>query len=80
LTLYQFDIRRAFLCAPIDREIKMKLPPWYAPPPGKTALLIKSLYGLRQAQSAFHMLFKFEKWLLKYGFTAIGGDQVTFLL
>eukprot|EP00961_Rhodomonas_salina_P230147 3109975-Rhodomonas_salina.1 len=70
LTLYQFDIRGAFLCAPLDREIYLKLPPGYSPPPGKTAKLLRSLYGLRQAPSAFHALF--EEWLLKYGFKPIG--------
>eukprot|EP00961_Rhodomonas_salina_P088041 1184233-Rhodomonas_salina.1 len=78
LMLYQFDIRGAFLCAPTDREIYLKLPCGYAQPPGKTAKLLRSLYGLRQAPSAFHSLF--EDWLLKYGFTAIGGDSVTFML
>eukprot|EP00961_Rhodomonas_salina_P213464 2883073-Rhodomonas_salina.2 len=77
LKLYQFDIKGAFLCAPIDREIYLKLPPGYTPPPGKTACLRKSLYGLKQAPSAFHGLF--ETWLLKYGFKPIGGDRVTFL-
>eukprot|EP00961_Rhodomonas_salina_P291375 3931950-Rhodomonas_salina.1 len=78
LTLYQFDIQGAFLCPPIDQEIYMKLPPGYSPPPGKTAKLLRSLYGLRQAPLAFHALFK--EWLLKYGFKPIGGDRVTFLL
>eukprot|EP00961_Rhodomonas_salina_P242944 3282171-Rhodomonas_salina.1 len=78
LTLYQFDIRGAFLCAPIDREIYLKLPPGYEPPQGKTAKLLHSLYRLKQAPFAFHSLF--EAWLLRYGFTAIGGDRVTFLL
>eukprot|EP00961_Rhodomonas_salina_P095357 1282766-Rhodomonas_salina.1 len=41
LTLYQFDIKGAFLCAPIAREIYLKLPPGYSPPPGKTARLRK---------------------------------------
>eukprot|EP00961_Rhodomonas_salina_P141099 1899312-Rhodomonas_salina.1 len=58
------------------------LPPGYEPPPGKSAKLRKSLYGLRQSpsvsQSAFHSLI--EGWLLKYWFKAIGNDQVTFLL
>eukprot|EP00961_Rhodomonas_salina_P179161 2417403-Rhodomonas_salina.1 len=62
LTLFQFDIRGAFLCADIDRDIYLKLPPGYEPPPGKTAKLRRSLYGLKQAPSAFHKLF--EQWLL----------------
>eukprot|EP00961_Rhodomonas_salina_P057935 778477-Rhodomonas_salina.1 len=69
LTLYQFDIRCAFLCVLIDREIYLKLPQGYEPPPGKTAKLLCSLYGLKQAPSAFHSLF--ESWLLHYWFTAI---------
>eukprot|EP00961_Rhodomonas_salina_P274476 3708651-Rhodomonas_salina.2 len=78
LTLFQFDIRGAFLCAEIDSDIYLKLPPGYEPPPGKTAKLHRSLYGLKQAPSAFHALF--EKWLLDHGFTPIGGDRVTFML
>eukprot|EP00961_Rhodomonas_salina_P145525 1958452-Rhodomonas_salina.2 len=78
LTLYQFDVQGAFLCPLIDSEIYLKLPPGYSPPPGKTAKLLHSLYGLLQAPSAFHALFK--GWLLKYGFKQIGGDRVTFLL
>ena len=35
LMLFQFDIRGAFLCADIDGEIYLKLPPGYEPPPGK---------------------------------------------
>eukprot|EP00961_Rhodomonas_salina_P105788 1424270-Rhodomonas_salina.3 len=56
------------------QEIYLKLPPCYSP----TAKLLRSLYGLQQAPSAFHALF--EEWLLKYGFKLIGGDRVTFLL
>eukprot|EP00961_Rhodomonas_salina_P068047 913380-Rhodomonas_salina.1 len=78
LTLYQFYIRGTFLCAPIDLEIYLKLPQGYEPPPGKTAKLLCSLYGLKQAPSAFHSLFK--SWLPRYGFTAIRGIRVTFLL
>eukprot|EP00961_Rhodomonas_salina_P291552 3932102-Rhodomonas_salina.1 len=76
-TLYQFNIKGAFLCTPIDREIYLKLPPGYEPPQGKTARLRRSLYGLKQAPLEFHGLF--EKWLLNYGFKPIGGDRVTFL-
>eukprot|EP00961_Rhodomonas_salina_P058230 782817-Rhodomonas_salina.1 len=80
LTLYQFDIRGVFLCAPIDWEIYLKLPQGYEPPQGKTAKLLRSLYGLKQAPSAFHRDSLFESWLLHYGFTAIRGNRVTFLL
>eukprot|EP00961_Rhodomonas_salina_P267278 3611621-Rhodomonas_salina.1 len=78
LTLYQFNILGMFLCALIDSEIYLKLPQGYKPPLGKTTKLLRSLYGLKQAPTVFHSLF--ESWLLRYGFTAIVGDQVTFLL
>eukprot|EP00961_Rhodomonas_salina_P199231 2687366-Rhodomonas_salina.1 len=76
--LFQFDVRGAFLCADVDTDIFLKLPPGYQPPPGKTAKLRKSLYGLKQAPMAWHALIK--KWMLKYGFKPIGQDSITFML
>jgi len=76
LMLKHWDIRGAFLCADLDEDIYVRLPPGHEPPLGKTAKLLKSLYGLRQAPACFHHLL--EKWLLKYGFTPIGADRVTF--
>ena len=71
-----WDIKGAFLCSDIDKEIYLRLPLGYEPPPGKTACLLKSLYGLRQASSAFNTLL--ERWLCAYGFVSIGGDKVIF--
>lgn len=76
LKLKHWDIKGAFLCAPIDKDIYLRLPPGYEPPPGKTAKLLKSLYGLRQSSMAFNALL--ERWLRAYGFVSIGGDKVTF--
>ena len=76
LSLMHWDVKGAFLCADIDKEIFLRLPPGYEPPPGKTARLRKSLYGLRQASAAFNSLL--ERWLRAYGFVCIGGDKVTF--
>eukprot|EP00961_Rhodomonas_salina_P148895 2004484-Rhodomonas_salina.1 len=38
---WQFDIQGAFLCADIDHDIYLKLPPGYEPPQGKSAKLRK---------------------------------------
>ena len=44
------------LCADIDKDMYLCLPPGYEPPPGKTAKLCKSLYGLRQSSMVFNTL------------------------
>eukprot|EP00961_Rhodomonas_salina_P283685 3834179-Rhodomonas_salina.1 len=62
LMLFQFDVRGAFLCADVDTDNFLKLPPGYQPQPGKTAKLRKRLYGLKQAPMAWHALI--EKWML----------------
>eukprot|EP00961_Rhodomonas_salina_P237517 3210811-Rhodomonas_salina.1 len=41
LMLFQFDVQGAFLCADVDTNIYLKLPPGYQPQPGKTAKLRK---------------------------------------
>jgi hypothetical protein len=76
LKLKHWDVRGAFLCADLEEEIYLRLPPGHEPPIGKTAKLLKSLYGLRQANACFHHIL--EKWLLEYGFRPIGADRVTF--
>jgi hypothetical protein len=78
LKLKHWDIKGAFLCADIDKDIYLRLPPGYEPAPGMTAKLNRSLYGLRQASSSFHKLL--EGWLLEYGFEPVGADRVTFKL
>eukprot|EP00961_Rhodomonas_salina_P273030 3689162-Rhodomonas_salina.1 len=62
LILFQFNVQGAFLCADIDTDIYLKLPPGYQPPPGKTAKLRKSLYCRKQAPMAWQALI--EKWML----------------
>ena len=78
LKLKHWDIKGAFLCSDIDKDIYLRLPPGYEPAPGMTAKLNRLLYGLRQASSSFHKLL--EGWLLEYGFEPVGADRVTFKL
>ena len=78
MMLKHWDITAAFMTANIDTEIYMDLPPGYALPPGKSILLAKSLYGLRQLPGLFHNML--ERWLLDYSFEPVGADQVIFKL
>jgi len=47
MTLKHWDISGAFMCADIDTEIYLEMPPGYRLPEGKAIKLKKSLYGLR---------------------------------
>ena len=72
LTLYQFDIKGAFLTAPCKEDIYLNLPGRYRLPKGKVLKLRKYIYGLRQSTSHWHKLF--ADWLTNYGFSNIDHD------
>ena len=71
--MLQFDIKTAFLYAPLDKPIYMQIPegvecPEVTDQENKVLLLLKALYGLKQAPrqwnkkfSAFLENFKFKK-------------------
>ena len=77
LTLYQFDIKGAFLMSSCKEDIYINLPGRYRLPKGKVLKLKKYIYGLRQ--SAFHWHQLFAKWLTNYGFENIDSDGVTWV-
>ena len=77
LTLYQFDIKGAFLNAPCKEDIYLNLPGKYRLPPGKVLKLRKYIYGLRQSAAHWHKMF--AKWLADYGFVNIDSDGVTWM-
>jgi hypothetical protein len=77
LTLYQFDIKGAFLMSPCKEDIYLNLPGRYRLPKGRVLKLKKYIYGLRQ--SAFHWHQLFAKWLANYGFENIDSDGVTWV-
>lgn len=66
------------MTADLDQELYLELPPGYELPPGKVALMRKSLYGLLQAGASFYK--HLSTWLKNYGFTPIGADGVTYVL
>ena len=78
LDLYAWDIAGAFCTSMCDKELYLQAPPGYPLPEGKCLKLIRSQYGLKQASSLFHD--DLERWMLEYGFEAVGPDGVMFVL
>jgi len=76
LTLYQFDIKGAFLLAPCTEPVYMNLPGRYKLPPGKALKCIKLLYGLKQSAFGWHEMI--SGWLVDHGFENLDSDGVTF--
>lgn len=82
-TLHQLEINNAFLNGDLLEEIFMQISPGITIPANFTGshpvyLLIKSLYGLRQAPREWFS--KFSKVVLKYGFTQSKADSSLFIL
>ena len=78
MELHHLDIAQAFVQAPLDEEIYMKLPPGCGTWTGKIVRLNKSLYGLNQASHAFNKLLS-EK-LTELGFEQSASDPCVFRL
>jgi len=76
LTLYQFDVKGAFLLAPCKEPVYMNLPGRYRLPPGKALKCRKLLYGLKQSAFGWHEMI--SGWLLDHGFENLDSDGVTF--
>jgi len=76
LTLYQFDVKVAFLLAPCKEPVYMNLPSRYKLPPGKAFKCIKLLYGLKQSAFGWHEMI--SGWLVDHGFENLDSDGVTF--
>ena len=77
LTLYQFDVKGAFLNAPCTDEVYLNFPGKYKLPKGKALKCVKLIYGLKQAAAGWNKLF--ASWLKQNQFYNLDGDGVTFL-
>jgi len=77
LTLYQFDVKGAFLMAPRQEPVCMNLPGRYRLPDGKALRCLKLLYGLKQSAYGFHE--PISAWLKDHGFQDLDTDGVTYI-
>nr|GFC44660.1 retrovirus-related Pol polyprotein from transposon TNT 1-94 [Tanacetum cinerariifolium] len=71
-TIYQMDIKTAFLYGPLKEEVYVNQPDGFVDPyhPDKVYRLKKALYGLKQAPRAWYD--ELSKFLLSKGFTKDG--------
>nr|GEX38028.1 copia protein [Tanacetum cinerariifolium] len=78
-TIYQMEIKTAFLYGPLKEEVYVNQPDGFVDPyhPDKVYRLKKALYGLKQApRASYDELFKF---LLSIGFTKGSIDPTLFI-
>ena len=79
LTIYQADVKAAFLQAPLKEEIYMKAPAGYVNSKGETDVIFKlkrAVYGLKQASSCFWSAVNDH--LVRIGFHSLTGDPCLF--
>jgi hypothetical protein len=74
----QLDVNNAFLFSRVDEPVHMRFPPGYPGPRGKCLLLLKSIYGLKQAGRNWAK--SFQKKLLDLGFVQLKTDNCVFVL
>ena len=78
ITLYQMDIKSAFLNGEIEEEVYVKQPPGFINPkkPNHVYKLHKALYGLKQAPRAWYKCL--TKFLIASGFEIGKIDSTLF--
>nr|GFB75323.1 putative ribonuclease H-like domain-containing protein [Tanacetum cinerariifolium] len=78
-TVYQMDVKSAFLYSTIDEEVYVMQPPGFQDPayPAKVYKVGKAMYGLHQATRAWYGTL--SKYLLKNGFQRGTIDQTLFI-
>nr|GFB11276.1 putative ribonuclease H-like domain-containing protein [Tanacetum cinerariifolium] len=78
-TVYQMDVKSAFLYGTINEEVYVMQPPGFHDPvyPGKVYKVEKAMYGLHQALRAWYGTL--SKYLLKNGFQRGTIDQTLFI-
>nr|GEZ66447.1 retrovirus-related Pol polyprotein from transposon TNT 1-94 [Tanacetum cinerariifolium] len=78
-TVYQMDVKTAFLYGPLKEEVYVNQPDGFVDPyhPDKVYLLKKALYGLKQAPRAWYD--ELSKFMLSKGFTKDSIDPTLFI-
>ena len=77
MSLYQFDIKTAFLYGEVKEDIYMKQPLGYNDKSGNVCKLLKSLYGLKQSSRCWNECF--TTFIKEFGFIASKPDTCTFI-
>nr|GFC08572.1 putative ribonuclease H-like domain-containing protein [Tanacetum cinerariifolium] len=79
-TVYQMDVKSAFLYGTVDEEVYVMQPPGFHDPayPAKVYKVEKAMYGLHQAPRAWYGTL--SKYLLKNGFQRGTIDQTLFII
>nr|GFB32382.1 putative ribonuclease H-like domain-containing protein [Tanacetum cinerariifolium] len=79
-TVYQMDVKSAFLYGTIDEEVYVMQPPRYQDPeyPARVYKVEKAMYGLHQAPRAWYGTL--SKYLLSNGFQRGTIDQTLFII
>jgi hypothetical protein len=75
--MLQYDYRNAYLQAKLDRPIFLEPPQGYKRNDGKVWLLLKSIYGLKQAGHEWHV--HLRDVLVKIGFVQMKVDRCIFV-
>ena len=78
-TVYQMDVKSAFLYGKIDEEVYVSQPPGFEDPehPNKVYKVVKALYGLHQAPRKWYETL--AAYLLNNGFHRGKIDQTLFI-
>ena len=78
LEMRQLDVTTAFLNAPLEEVIYMKLPPGFAAASNAVLRLWKALYGLKQANKQWHK--RLCRYLVAHGWTPSNADPSLWIL
>ncbi|GKV12131.1 hypothetical protein SLEP1_g23321 [Rubroshorea leprosula] len=76
-TLFQMDVKDAFLNGDLEEDVYMKPPPRLNHPPNKVCRLRLALYGLKQSPRAWYA--KFNATVNEFGFTSNPYDIALFI-
>ena len=81
LPIYKTDTKQAFLYGEIDKERILMLPPDWWPEklePGEALLLLKSVFGLKQAPQCWYK--RVSNWMIAHGYLAINEEKTMFIV
>lgn len=76
-TMFQLDVKSAYLNGHLDEEIFMRQPPGYEDGTGRVCKLKRALYGLKQAGNVWNR--EFDSAMANLGFTATRSDPCCYI-